>query len=74
MSDSYPYLALSRRLGIPYGRVLSFSDSLEKHRQRRAGELTCWERSAMDDLSVEHRREIIKLYEELRTRHDQTVG
>lgn len=31
MSTSYPFLALSRRLGIPYGTVLDYSDAVEQH-------------------------------------------
>ena len=63
MSESYPYLALSRRLGLPYGVVLSFSDALHKHVIRRAGDLTCWERDAMDTLSEDHRKAIRLIYE-----------
>ena len=63
MSSSYPYLALSRRTGIPYGKVLSLADALRKHRERRAGELTCWERDAMTTVAAEQIREVIQVLE-----------
>jgi hypothetical protein len=64
MSSSYPYLSLSRRTGLPYATVLSLADALEKHKQRRAGELTCWEREAMINVTVEQRHEVIQVFEE----------
>jgi len=63
MSSSYPYLALSRRTGVPYSKVLSLADALEKHKQRRAGELTCWERDAMTTVAAEQIREVIQVLE-----------
>lgn len=62
MSNSYPFLAASRVLGVPYGVVLSFADALEKHIQRKAGDLICWEREAMDKLTEEQRKKIREIY------------
>jgi len=73
MSNSYPYLALSRKMGLPYGKVLSLADALEKHKQRKAGELTCWERDAMTTIAAEQIREVIQVFEdEEKRRHAST--
>jgi hypothetical protein len=74
MSNSYPYLALSRRTGIPYGKVLSLADALEKHKQHRAGDLTCWEREAMTTVPAEQIREVILVLEDEEDRRDAAAS
>jgi len=60
-SKSYPYLALARRLGVPYGRVLLTADSCDGRK------ISEWSRLETEKLTEEEKWEVFCLWKSLET-------
>ena len=68
-SDSYPYLALSRKIGAEYGDVLSYVDMLQLCEDTLRAPLvpeTIWHMRALERLTLEQRRVVAELWESWR--------
>ena len=60
-SESYPYLALARRLGVPYGRVLLRADACDGRK------ISEWSRLETEKLTEEEKWEVFCLWKSLET-------
>jgi hypothetical protein len=68
MSASYPYLALSRRLGVPYGTVLLYADYIQKVATEGIDSHTLPELKARDKLSGDQQKAVIEVWKVERDR------